>query len=47
MPQAHVDREEKATALPPKLSVPLIMCIFPVIIIVILLRLRPLQFGVY
>jgi tight adherence protein C len=40
--------EEKAYALPAKLSVPLIMCIFPVIIIVILLPVYVrFKFGVY
>ena len=40
--------EEKAYSLPAKLSVPLIMCIFPVIIIVILLPVYVrFKFGVY
>ena len=40
--------EEQAYALPAKLSVPLIMCIFPVIIIVILLPVYVrFKFGVF
>jgi tight adherence protein C len=40
--------EEKAHSLPAKLSVPLIVCIFPVIIIVILLPVYVrIAYGIY
>jgi tight adherence protein C len=40
--------EEKAYSLPAKLSVPLTMCVFPVVIIVIMLPVYvKLKLGVY
>jgi tight adherence protein C len=40
--------EEKAYSLPAKLSVPLILCIFPVIIIVIMLPVYVrVKYGIY
>jgi tight adherence protein C len=40
--------EEKAYSLPAKLSVPLILCIFPVIVVVILLPVFVrVKYGIY
>ena len=36
-PQAALEAEEKAYSLPAKLSVPMMVCIFPVLFVVILL----------